>query len=210
MLPVLADPLEAALQRHGRTLRACLYAQMCSYSHRVQHPQVLHFLRGGPEEFAVEAASTRAAVADERRAHAAARARQAYADQRRDRWRKRANYERRRGELWKPFAKRLVIKGMRITTGTSDAAVDDPMDMRSATQSRWAPIFADETVGHAAMCAYLDTVFAARPAIDIDAPTEDELVAAAKAATDSAPGPDGLPSTKHGFRLQRASPCSLT
>eukprot|EP00959_Pyramimonas_sp_CCMP1952_P385761 8084686-Pyramimonas_sp.AAC.1 len=60
----------------------------------------------GPVLFATDDAAGRAAASDERRARAAAAARQAFQEQqqlRGDRWRKRVNTEREKGELWESF-----------------------------------------------------------------------------------------------------------
>eukprot|EP00959_Pyramimonas_sp_CCMP1952_P174718 3651545-Pyramimonas_sp.AAC.1 len=84
-----------------------------------------------PALFATDAANYRAAASDERRAQAAAAARRAFQEQRQlrgDRWRKRVNAERGKGELWKPFSKRPVLAGIRVPRGTPRALPKDQMD----------------------------------------------------------------------------------
>eukprot|EP00959_Pyramimonas_sp_CCMP1952_P401074 8404315-Pyramimonas_sp.AAC.1 len=70
-----------------------------------------------PALFKNETDTTHTALIEERKAKAAARSRAAYAEsnaQLGDRWRRKARREGRRGELWKPFSKRLILPGIKI------------------------------------------------------------------------------------------------
>eukprot|EP00959_Pyramimonas_sp_CCMP1952_P319761 6690738-Pyramimonas_sp.AAC.1 len=65
--------------------------------------------------------------------------------------------------------------------------------MHSAIQSHWSKVFAAKPVDTPAMQQCLDMVFTPAPPRHLPLPGIGELQAAAKLASDSAPGPDGLP-----------------
>ena len=114
------------------------------------------------ESFAQEVDTTHLAIANRRRQDAAARSGSAYLDQNRqlgDKWRQKSRRAAQRGELWKPFAKRLILAGVRVAEGASFHIVTDPMAMHSAIQTHWSRVFSAKDVNIPDMQQYLDRVF---------------------------------------------------
>ena len=89
--------------------------------------------RANDESFAQEVDTTHLAIADRRRQDAAARSRSAYLGQNRqlgDKWRQKSRRAAQLGELWKPFAKKLILAGVRVAEGARFHIATDPMAMQ--------------------------------------------------------------------------------